>query len=75
MSEKKREVGQVSFSMIDSYEKGLWDHSAKQGAFSKYVKRLIDRDINNSDYPVNLIGEVIPLSNKNEDKEAAKGFL
>lgn len=35
----------VSFSTEDPYEMRLFKHAESQGAFAKYVKRLIGRDM------------------------------
>lgn len=40
-----RKVRPVSFNLDDLHEKRLLDH-ANQYIFSKYVKRLIERDMN-----------------------------
>lgn len=44
----ERRVGQVSFNLRSGYERRLYEHANKteHGEFSKYVKRLIDRDLN-----------------------------
>jgi hypothetical protein len=39
-----RKVQPVSFSLVDPFEKALYDHAVSKGVFSKYVKRLIQRD-------------------------------
>lgn len=46
-----RKVGQVSFNLRSAYECGLYAHATKSehGEFSKYVKRLIDRDLRAED--------------------------
>lgn len=43
---KDRHIGQVSFNLMDGYEKELFKYAYKEehGEFSKYVKRLIERD-------------------------------
>ena len=48
MKEKARHNGQVSFNLRSGYEKRLYEHAYKpeHGEFSKYIKRLIERDIN-----------------------------
>lgn len=45
---KTRHNGQVSFNLRSGYEKRLYEHAYKpeHGEFSKYIKRLIERDIN-----------------------------
>ncbi|MEK5139049.1 hypothetical protein MKZ18_06710 [Priestia sp. FSL W8-0001] len=35
----------VSFNTKDAFEIQLLEHSLDQGAFSKYIKRLIQRDM------------------------------
>ena len=47
----ERRVGQVSFNLRSGYEKRLYEHATKteHGEFSKYVKRLIDRDLRAED--------------------------
>lgn len=46
---KERHIGQVSFNLLDEYEKELFKHATKEvnGKFSKYIKRLIERDLTN----------------------------
>jgi len=43
-----RHNGQVSFNLKSRYEKRLHEHAYKpeHGEFSKYIKRLIERDLN-----------------------------
>ncbi|SER86951.1 hypothetical protein SAMN05518872_102412 [Psychrobacillus sp. OK032] len=45
---KTRHNGQVSFNLRSLYERRLYEHAYKpeHGEFSKYIKRLIERDIN-----------------------------
>lgn len=42
-----RKIGQVSFNLRDGYESRLYAHASKteHGEFSKYIKRLIERDL------------------------------
>lgn len=40
-----REVKSVSFCVKDRYEHDLYQYALQQGKFSKYIKRLIDRDM------------------------------
>jgi len=35
----------VNFNLEDEYEVRLMDHALRQGKFSKYVKRIIGRDM------------------------------
>lgn len=46
-----RKTGQVSFNLRSAYESRLYAHATKteHGEFSKYVKRLIDRDLRAED--------------------------
>lgn len=39
-----RKVQPVSFNLSDPFEKELLNHAISKGAFSKYIKRLIQRD-------------------------------
>ena len=83
MKQKKREVIQSSFNMLDEYERELWEWATKSehGSHSQYVKRLIaqDRERHTSNNVVierfaKLIDYVEPVD-VNENKEAAKGFI
>lgn len=49
-----RKIGQVSFNLRSAYESRLYAHATKteHGEFSKYVKRLIDRDLRAEDTPL-----------------------
>jgi hypothetical protein len=40
-----RKVQPVSFSLTDPFESNLYKYAINNGAFSKYVKRLIQRDM------------------------------
>lgn len=42
----KRATPSISFNLEDAYEKALYEHAMKEMFFSRYVKRLIDRDRN-----------------------------
>jgi hypothetical protein len=39
-----RKVQPVSFNLSDPFEKELLNYAISKGAFSKYIKRLIQRD-------------------------------
>jgi hypothetical protein len=39
-----RKVQPVSFNLSDPYEKELFNYATSKGAFSKYIKRLIQRE-------------------------------
>jgi hypothetical protein len=41
----KRVKKDVSFSQVDPHEIKLLQHALKQGVFSRYIKRLIDKDM------------------------------
>lgn len=40
-----RKVQPVSFSLNDPFESSLYQYAKSNGAFSKYIKRLIQRDM------------------------------
>jgi hypothetical protein len=40
-----RKIQPVSFNLTDVYEESLYSHAMNNGAFSKYIKRLIQRDM------------------------------
>jgi hypothetical protein len=40
-----RKIQPVSFSLTDPFEESLYKHATSNGAFSKYIKRLIQRDM------------------------------
>jgi DNA-binding transcriptional MocR family regulator len=40
-----RKIQPVSFSLSDPFEQALYKFAVDNGAFSKYVKRLIQRDM------------------------------
>lgn len=44
---KARHIGQVSFNLRDGYESRLYEYATRtdHGEFSKYIKRLIERDM------------------------------
>lgn len=48
---KARHNGQVSFNLRDGFERRLYEHARKpdHGEFSKYIKRLIERDLRAED--------------------------
>jgi hypothetical protein len=43
-----RKVQPVSFNLNDSFESQLYTYAVDNGAFSKYIKRLIQRDMERS---------------------------
>ena len=83
MNEKKREVIQSSFSMLDEFEKDLWEWATKpeHGAPSLFIKRLIvqERERQTSKSIVvegfpEVVEYVEPVD-VDENKKAAKGFI
>jgi uncharacterized protein YeeX (DUF496 family) len=40
-----RKIQPVSFSLSDPFEQELYQYAINNGAFSKYIKRLIQRDM------------------------------
>lgn len=40
-----RKIQPVSFSLTDPFEEKLLEYAISNGAFSKYIKRLIQRDM------------------------------
>jgi hypothetical protein len=40
-----REIKSVSFCLADNHEQQLFQYAMNQGRFSKYIKRLIERDM------------------------------
>lgn len=40
-----RKIQPVSFSLTDPFEEKLLEYATSNGAFSKYIKRLIQRDM------------------------------
>lgn len=40
-----RVIKPISYSLIDSHERAMLRHIAKQGNYSRYIKRLIDKDM------------------------------
>lgn len=72
---KNRHIGQVSFNS-GAYESGLWEYATQEehGEFSRYVKRLIERD--RQEKRSNFIAIPSSLSlEEDEDIRAAGGFL
>jgi hypothetical protein len=41
----ERVIKPISYSMLDLHERELLRHIGKQGNYSRYVKRLIERDM------------------------------
>ena len=55
-----RKIQPVSFSLSDPFESQLYKHAIDNGAFSKYVKRLIQRDMERRVKVVNAKKAPIP---------------
>lgn len=73
---KKRHNQPVSFNLTDAYEKELLAFALKEdhGPFSKYVKRLIDRDRTGKN--AHSQHTTIPQTvHAHEEKEAMDSFL
>lgn len=72
---KERHIGQVSFNLVDEYERNLYEHAIKKehGKFSQYIKRLIERDREG----VKVNYHVLPQDSADdkEDVNAAGSFL
>lgn len=60
-----REVKGVSFNLNEPFEQKLIAHSKLQGRFSNYVKRLIQRDMENF---TNISNSNIQKENSNFEK-------
>lgn len=59
-----RKICPVSFNLDDNYERDLFHYASQCKYFSKYVKRLIDRDMNGQTLPTQNNVPVIDLSNE-----------
>lgn len=67
-----RKTKSISFDLTDSYETQLLEHAENQGKyFSRYIKRLIDRDRNN--VPVAPV-ITTPIA-QNDDLDDMNSFL
>lgn len=70
---KHRKNKSVSFRLVDAYERELlaWAESNERGDYSKYIKRLISRDMEGRGYvkpdPMNRVPTIIDVGNANED--------
>ena len=78
MTEKTREIKPVSFSMIDRYERELFEYATDsgRGKFGPYVKRLIERD--RAGIKAHSIAPDPVIENVHNDaklREAVGGFL
>lgn len=71
--EKPREIKGVSFSMVDDFERGLYEYATagERGSFSKYVKRLIERDRAGAVRPVSASPSVVSTEYAREDDREA----
>lgn len=59
-----RKVRPVSFNLLDPFEKELNDFANTKGVFSKYVKRLIQKDKE---------GNLVMIQVQGEEKQKKKG--
>lgn len=59
---KDRKNKTTSFKTNDAYEKRMlaWVEEKEKGSFSKYIKRLISRDMDNAGRPVAHVAHVAP---------------
>lgn len=64
-----RKCKTASFDLTDAHEAKLLRHAEAQGKFSRYVKRLIERDMSG------VSAQVVVELPDDEDREAAGGFL
>ena len=65
-----RKVRPVSFNLDDPFEFELNEHANKNGVFSKYIKRLIQRD------KEKLVANFIEITNEQPKKKGvAKSFI
>lgn len=72
-----RKLQPVSFNVADDYERSLYEYAlAQQKYFSRYVKRLIERDRDGKEAPVVEVMPIAPVDKITPDKRAlAKGYL
>lgn len=67
-----RKCKTVSFDLEDAFELELLEHAESNGKFSKYIKRLIDKDKNGAN-----ITAPDPIKNdiSDEDKSAMDSYF
>lgn len=65
---KARHIGQVSFNLRDGYESRLYEYATRtdHGEFSKYIKRLIERDMSGSPAQAITVKEAVNDVDVNE---------
>lgn len=61
----KREIKPVSFNTCDDLEAKLLNHAANNGAFSVYVKRLIQKDMERGIRIIPKATKPIPMGSLN----------
>ncbi|PHA02985.1 hypothetical protein COE51_01190 [Bacillus pseudomycoides] len=70
---KNRNILSVSFSKKDRFEMQLLKHAETYGIFSKYVKRLIQRDMENSSpIMIPVEKETVPIQKEIEKPPVRK---
>lgn len=67
-----RKCKTVSFDLKDGFEKDLLQHAEKKGKFSKYIKRLIQKDREGG---VAIAAAPIDQVPDNYNQDAMAGFL
>lgn len=67
-----RKCKTVSFDLSDEFEDGLLQHAEKKGKFSKYIKRLIQRDRDTGFAFATAPIDPIP---ENDDSDAMATFI
>lgn len=67
----------VAFNLLDPDEKKLFDHAMQRVNFSKYMKRLIQRDMDNAFVPtyLNKMLPEVPEQELELDDDLMKGLL
>ncbi|MEK4025757.1 hypothetical protein [Sporosarcina sp. FSL W7-1283] len=83
-AKKTRQPKSVSFNLTSIYEVGLLNYAEdpKHGDFSKYIKRLIDRDMREGDRQENFTVQQTAATQvhtepemQTEDSDIMSGFL
>lgn len=73
-----RKCKTVSFDLTDAYEKELLKHAESKHKFSKYIKRLIDKDKNGAPIggaPEPIKTEIEQESKPKPDKKAMQSYF
>lgn len=61
MADENRIFKNVSFNKRDPYEMRIFKHADSQGMFAKYVKRLIQRDMEGTQQPIMQVAPAIAV--------------